>query len=229
MADKPILFSAPMVRALLDGTKTQTRRVIKNAPGDGWHMDRVGPTGFQWTCEGGMPRMPFTPPLAVGDRLWVREAHYLTDDGTSEHAVFAAESDDVAAHLQEIEDLSLRHSQVDWSKHTRLRPSIFLPRWASRLTLAVTEVRVARLQSICPGDAEAEGIEHYGGIDADCHGWRDYMDPDRNPRRWIPARDSFASLWNSINGTGAWEANPWVCAYTFTVQHGNIDQLEAAA
>ncbi|MDH2325978.1 hypothetical protein QCN27_03765 [Cereibacter sp. SYSU M97828] len=204
MADKPILFSAPMVRALLDGTKTQTRRVIKNAPGDGWHMDRVGPTGFQWTCEGGMPRMSYRPPVAVGDRLYVRER--FRPHGLGTPISECRDLDDIMFHADADE---AEGAVLDW------KPSIHMPRWASRLTLTITDVRVQKLHAISEGDAVAEGM-----------GWAAFKAGEAKGNCPI---SSFRILWNAINGPGAWDANPWVCAYTFTVQRGNIDQLGAAA
>lgn len=194
MSDKPIIFSAPMVRALLAGRKTQTRRVLKLQP------DSL-PNGFV--------RLPY----ATGDRLWVREAHYLTDDGDEAYAVYSADAADVASHLTEMDDLKRRYPQYDWSSHLRLRPSIHMPRWASRLTLTVTDVRVQRLQEITLGDICAEGL---------AQGIYDFRPVQRG-------FDAFEALWNSIHGPKAWAANPWVCAISFTVTTQNIDQIGGKA
>lgn len=182
---KPILFSGPMVRALLDGRKTQTRRILK-------------PTTESFEA----------PKYRRGDRLWVREAHYITDDGESEFAVFAEDSESVEEHLENMQTLMSSHPQIDWTSHIKLRPSIHMPRWASRLTLTVTDVRVQRLQDIRGEDCVAEGLP----VVRHCFG---------------ETRDAFADLWNSINGQDAWDADPWVAAYTFTVHRCNIDELEA--
>lgn len=219
MSDRPILFSGPMVRALLDGRKTQTRRVLKPQPyGDvihyGWEQD----AGARWTDQSfDSYRMPFW----VGDLLWVREAHYLTDDGESEYAVYAEDEADVAEHLKEMQTLMASHPKIDWSKHLRPRPSIHMPRWASRLTLRVTDVRVQRVQEIREGDAVAEGIER------DTDGWFDYQAP--SVQCCVTARDSFMTLWDSLNaprGYG-WDANPWVAAYTFDVIRQNVNEVAA--
>ncbi|MEH7827630.1 hypothetical protein [Gemmobacter denitrificans] len=96
------------------------------------------------------------------------------------------------------------------------RPSIHMPRWASRITLTVTDVRVQRLQQISEADAVAEGVSPIS---------------EPNDLKWehySPHGVAFAALWNSLHGHGAWEANPWVVVPTFTVAHGNIDKLENA-
>lgn len=205
MADKPIIFSAPMVRALLDGRKTQTRRVLKP------------PYGTLEYLRDGTWR-PICTKFFKGDRLYVREAHYITDDGDSGYAAFAEDQEGVAAHFAEMQTLMASYPNIDWSKHLRLRPSIHMPRWASRLTLIVTDVRVQRLHEISEADAVAEGIDRHGDR---------FSGYGKASDQWMGAIDSFASLWISIHGTEAWDANPWVCAITFTAHRCNIDQMEA--
>ena len=185
MTDKPIIFSAQMVRALLEGRKTQTRRVLKPQP----------VPYLSW------PRLRY----AHGDRLWVKEAHYLTDDGDSEYAVYSEDQTAVAEHLESMARLQRSHPQVNWSKHLRLRPSIHMPRWASRLTLTVTDVRVQRLWEISEADAVAEGFASHP--------------PGRS------AQIQFHAIWNSLHGPAAWDANPWVWVKTFDVHLGNIDSI----
>tara|TARA_R110002051_G_C8639651_1_gene485987 strand:- start:31 stop:579 length:549 start_codon:yes stop_codon:yes gene_type:complete len=168
---------------------------------------------------------PICTKVFPGDRLYVREAHYLTDDGTTEYAIFAEEAADVTAHREEIEDLQIRQPQIDWSKHLRLRPSIHMPRWASRLTLTVTDVRVQRLQDISEADAIAEGIER-STEHPNC--WkRGKLTGDQNfvTVTGFP-KLAFRSIWESINGADAWDANPWIYAISFDVQLGNIDTLK---
>lgn len=201
MRDKPIIFSAPMVRALMDGRKTQTRRLLTSRFGPPYERaDDLDCVRFE-----------------IGDRLYVREAHYLTDDGDNEQAVYAADADDVAAHLAEVSNLQRRYPQIDWSKHLRLRPSIHMPRWASRLTLTVTDVLVQRLQEISGQDSIAEGVECdtcTAMKSSACHG-----------KGCFASKDAYRNLWNSLHGPDAWAANPWVVAVSFTVQRGNIDQI----
>lgn len=201
MADRPIIFSAPMVRALLAGTKTQTRRRLKPQP----ESPRVGGAGLmrgRWVWRDGYDGFPLGPiymPFEPGDRLWVREA--FTCEGQSEgEALFRATvDDDTGYYTEEI-------AEIRW------RSPIHMPRWASRLTLIVTDVRVQRLQDISEEDAVAEGCNSFPV-------------PEGNEVRRMSARDAFGALWNSLHGPDAWGANPWVCAISFTVHRCNIDHV----
>lgn len=204
MTERPILFSAPMVRALLDGRKTQTRRIIKDAPSEAGWICYVEATGTRkWIGPNGYPSMPCTMRFAKGDRLWVREA-WAYHGG--DEMLYQREPGAVGYRADVETDPRLSFGNVPGG---RWRVSIHMPRWASRLTLTVTDVRVERLQAITPADAIAEGIAPAANhMTIDC----DTADP----------RVAFAALWQSINGDGAWQANPWVVALTFTVGHRNI-------
>jgi hypothetical protein len=210
MTDRPILFSGPMVRALLDGRKTQTRRLFKGVeqmPNGTWHI--FG--GIIGVAEKDVPKhAPDYVRIQVGDRLWVKETHARVGDNGDDHMacpdltrLVYYRADDVQPEL------------------SRWRPSIFMRRQDSRLTLIITDVRVERLQDVSEEDAKAEGIKQ------DSDGWRDYLMPHTqccgNPI------DSYRTLWDHINGAGAWDSNPWVAAYTFRVIKQNIDQIEKAA
>lgn len=228
MADRPIIFSGPMVRALLDGRKFQTRRLLKLA---GRAPEYIGPRGCQddptcwgWetpdgyfvTVEGDEKEhalgwrngwRDWAGAYAPGDRLWVREAWRAGRgyDGASirDMARFSRiwfEADDANDNADAI--------------GRRLRPSIHMPRWASRITLTVTDVRVQRLQDISEADAVAEGIKGHGGR---------FSGYGKAADQWMGPIDSFASLWISLNGTQSWDANPWVVALTFNVERRNID------
>jgi hypothetical protein len=245
VTDRPIMFSAPMVRALLAGRKTQTRRIIDfagvdkvidfvrvafdkdtGAPiyemkdGSGQHVYR--PTGKHFLTPHWSPR------FAVGDRLWVREAHYLTDDGNDDYVVYVADGNDATGeHLHEVAALEKLCPSVDWSKHKRQRPSIHMPRWASRLTLTVTEIRVHRLQEISEADAVAEGAP----LDPSHHdGTQDGSNPHMvavNAWTRISPVAWYHRLWDDLNakrGYG-WDTNPWVTVITFTVEPHNIDEV----
>lgn len=206
MTDRPIIFSAPMVRALLDGRKTQTRRVLKPQPfpvGGAFYRPFPNTDPRQWysLSAAGIVVNIQTVPYAPGDRLWMREA-FATDG------------------------LVVRYYATDDVHELRKKLSpIHMPRWASRLTLTVTEVKVQRLQEITEGDAAAEGI------DPRKIGWI----PERAepPEIWWfgsdvgrrTARDAFSDLWASIHGPDAWDANPWVAAITFDVHKCNIDHM----
>lgn len=205
MADLPIIFSAPMVRALLAGTKTQTRRILKPQP-------EQLPRGFADV------RLRYAP----GDRLYVREAHYLTDDGDEECVVYAEDQGAVDEYLADIQTMLARYTlSSEWAKpHLKLRPPIHMPRWASRITLTVTEVRVQRLQEISEADAVAEGAEVARGI----HGLDGgVMVKTDSPYVYATPGCWYRELWNSLHGPDAWDANPWVVAVSFTVRQGNID------
>lgn len=218
MPDRPIIFSSPMIRALLEGRKTQTRRVLKPQPVP--CLSWSAPPAGTYPSDKGWSRLPY----AIGDRLWVREAF-----ATNGPIVRYYATDDVH---------ELR----------RKRSPIHMPRWASRLTLIVTDVRVQRAQEISEADAEAEGATSrpscsgFLGRDA---GWsmdwsrigqmsRYAMCPPGSPAKTpLKATDislcdprmAFASYWNSIHGPAAWDANPWVAAISFDVRRGNIEAL----
>jgi hypothetical protein len=197
MTDRPIIFSAPMVKALIEGRKTQTRRILKPQPVP--CLSWSAPPPGTYPSANGWSRFPCAP----GDRLWVREAHalapasaYRMSEGVAQ--VVNPSDPDRACIYREGFDRS--------TGGLRWRPSIHMPRWASRLTLTVTEVRVQRLQEISAEDCTAEGVP----FEADALA----------PYEWSVSR--FADLWNSLHGTDAWDANPWVVAPTFTVRKGNI-------
>jgi hypothetical protein len=186
MADRPMLFSAPMVRALLAGTKTQTRRVAKPQPitlGDAY--SRSHSDDGAWLGEGcGNGRIP-CPYGQPGAQLWVREAW-------TTHACF----DHIRA--SELTTRSL-HYQADGRIQTgRNRAAMHMPRWASRITLTITDVRVERLQDISEADAKAEGVEP-----------GKYLGLDRAYAR------AYSDLWEQINGLGSWAASSWVWVLTF--------------
>lgn len=212
MADRPILFSAPMVRALLLGNKTQTRRIMSPQPPE-WvypndlpgyscltpagHIEFRGryidPAGVDHGPASKFIKLPFLK----GDRLWVREAY----------RVHRAYDDLKPSELGGDQDVWPELDRDNCDAHGRYRHSRFMPRWASRLTLTVTDVRVQRLQAITLGDICAEGLG------ASIY---DFKPVQRGFDAWI-------ALWDSINGAGAWAENPWVTAITFDVRRGNID------
>lgn len=227
MKERPIIFSAPMVRALLSGEKTQTRRVVK--------LPHSNPLG-QWETllwggqNGGRTKDGDTMPAQMaighsrtgdillcsygqpGDRLWVREAHYLTDNGDLEYVVYATDSEAVREHLTSIDRLPPDFPAEVKAQHRKLRPSIHMPRWASRITLEVTGVRVERLQDISESDCWAEGIEEV------MHDFDDAAQIDMANRLGCCIEDAkplYALLWERINGKGSWDANPWVWVIDF--------------
>lgn len=200
MKERPILFSAPMVRAILDGRKTQTRRVVKPQPiaderfVGGYCIDRKGrQTSVEAPYVG--RDCPYGQP---DDRLWVREAW-------STHACFDSIS---PAGLTTRSIHYLADGKVLSGKG---RPSIHMPRLASRITLEITGVRVERLQDISEDDCWAEGIESVDGIFDD----QIHAIAKRIGCCAEDAKPTYCALWESINGDGSWEANPWVWVVEF--------------
>ena len=188
--ERPILFSAPMVRAILSNTKTQTRRVVKDTGLYAIDAAIHGPETAARELLALASRCPYGIP---GDRLWVREAWGFNPDfpGLLGHIFFRA-------------DCGHEHDGIKW------RPSIHMPRAASRITLEVTEVRVERLAIISEADAIAEGLKPLSeGTDRT---WT--VDADPRSEHESP-RDTYRWLWESINGPGAWDKSPWVWVVEF--------------
>lgn len=225
MTDRPILFSAPMVRALLDGRKTQTRRLLPNPEyygcptGDCPHdrQDQCNQAMAENTAED----LRFT----VDDRLYVREEYYqfghweavegaLTKGGRQKWSFVGTNSMvQFDAPGEFFFSRNVAYPGVPaWYK----RLGRFMPRCLSRMTLDVTDVRVERLQDCSEADAMAEGL--MSGIFPGY--WRNPSDLSRDHSTAVEA---YAALWNSLNGEGAWEANPWVVAVSFEVTKENID------
>lgn len=204
MKERPIIFNGDMVRALLDGRKTQTRRVIKPQPtlsestGFNWKGYAYGiGSNYQGTQRNfAKNQCPYGQP---GDRLWVRETWSHTGQG-----VWRVRDAGMAVDGNLIYRASNDAAGVGWF------PSIHMPRWASRILLEVTDVRVERLQEISEADAEAEGITASEKF-PDC-----YMTPAGD---YAAPKVAFQRLWESINGDGSWEANPWVWVVEFRMIH----------
>ena len=213
MKERPILFSAPMVRALLAGTKTQTRRAVSRGNSvldwDGNSLAKWG--GLDLSIATAFNRI--YPRWRPGDRLWVKETFGLHAhlDFTDWHrgSIRGEIEDDIRERFA----VAYRADHYD-KDHAAWRPSIFMPRWASRITLEITDVWVQRLRDISEADAIAEGVE--ASSPPDLLRYRDYL-PEKEAIRssWTYARDSFLSLWESINGTASLAADPWVWALTF--------------
>jgi hypothetical protein len=227
MKERPILFSGPMVRALLAGTKTQTRRVVKPQPPAECSRIDVGPYhptiirrgeeepgpetfgAFTHDGEWGV-RCPYGRP---GGRLWVRENGWERPHRTARMMRDGADTwpryEYDAEPLMCWEDGELK--RLSWKR----RPSIHMPRWASRITLEITGVRVERLRDISEADAEAEGLASIVVSDCGETRWVNYDEPDNKARAFGDARQSFQSLWKSTHDTTSWAANPWVWVLEF--------------
>lgn len=191
MSDHPIIFSAPMVRALLDGRKTMTRRLAWHEP-----TPKVAHTGRSPKRARPLSLATTWQRVKRGDRLWVREAWRIEGAG----ARVSAEA--CRPHRASGRAIEYRADGYEPDQH-RERSPIHMPRWASRLTLAVNAVKVERLRHITTADARAEGFAPLPDGGDEWHAFLDY--------------------WNKLHGDGATDANPEVVALTFTVQRANID------
>ena len=191
MRERPILFGAPMVRAILAGAKTQTRRLVKPNPHkvDGGVPFADAPAWAHAEPGSAVMRCPYG---VRGDRLYVRETWAAPH--AYDHLPPRLIPQDARIHYAATED----RGGLLW------RPSIHMPRWAGRITLEVTGVRVEQLQEISYEDAKAEGAEF----------WRN----DGTLTELPPCsahRYEFEDLWTSINGADSWNANPWVWIVSF--------------
>lgn len=206
MKERGMIFNSEMVRAILDGRKTQTRRIIKQQPDeDGLAKLADGP----WvdTSE----RAYSCPFGAVGDRLWVRETFQgpLVSEELFEEYRAYPEKFETPQYCEYAADGGARPEYCDLDDNLRhgWRPSIHMPRWASRLTLEITCVRVERLRDLSEDDAKSEGITPpSGGV---LPGWE--------------YRINFRDLWMSIYGADNWEANPWVWVIEFKRIEGGTE------
>jgi hypothetical protein len=227
MTDRPILFSAPMVRAILAGTKTQTRRVVAEPRAAKLYGRRAVPErhfaddGFgdgmylHWAYTGGdlgddiLSTRVYCPFGKPGDRLWVKEAIRHVGDGFS---VFIADGEPTKADA--------------WLWKVKALPGMYCPRGLSRITLEVTGVRVERLQAITEEDARAEGVSPIGeDIGCPCEGEDEEPGPHIPACSWShegidpyaePHRAAFAVLWDALNGKRApWASSPWVWVVEF--------------
>jgi hypothetical protein len=217
MKERPILFSAPMVRAILDGTKTQTRRAIKPQP-ESEHSGEpywfVG--GYRaWRIRGcteptrsGSHNEIECPYGQPGDRLWVRENGWERPERTAK--MMREGADTWKPYYFDADGLSWQDLEDFKAWRFKRRPSIHMPRRASRITLEITGVRVERLQDISEADSVAEGCtkNHNGYF------WGGPHDVS-GLKQMATAQKAYRDLWESINGPGSWEANPWVWVVSF--------------
>lgn len=217
MADKPITFSAPMVRALLAGTKTQTRRLVSKPEYYGCPTGDC-PHNHQAECNAAMAGLVNEiARFKVGDRVYVRE-HWKTAVCNDDSAPRDLSKNSPVWYLAN--GVTRHNFDIPMGRH---RQAMHMPRWASRMWLEITDVRVQRLQDISEADAIAEGISLY--VD----GW--HFEPNAEPFVRLVGASAIGMyqwLWDSLHaelGT-TWADNPWIVAHSFVVHHGNIDQSE---
>lgn len=220
MANKPILFNSEMVRAILDGRKTQTRRVIKPQPIGVIHEDEGGHIeykGIQLDFESDLAH--YCPYGVVGDRLWVREGWRCTGGGDLRNVIYRADGDSAMSFCGVDDGRTgiLHVSEPHWAEWDRLvyktrrgcnwRSPIHMFKWAARLWLEITGIRVERVQDISLEDCYAEGIQSQFSAD--------YVNPNNEPI--TPLIRRFHTLWDSINdkrGFG-WDKNCYVWVVEF--------------
>jgi hypothetical protein len=192
--ERPILFSGPMVRAILDGSKTQTRRVVKPQP----------------LSAGPVP----CPYGKIGHRLWVRETHrYGVHDDLWDAVEYKADGAWMKPSGLD-QSTGWKFSQECDSDTHRWRSPIFMPRWASRILLEVTDVRVERVQEISEADVLAEGVDYENGETAEWFDEGEHYYIAGSPH--TGEKYAFMCLWDSINAkTYPWDSNPWVWAVSF--------------
>lgn len=203
MKERPILFSAPMVRAVLNGSKTQTRRIVKmkqsdwckEIKGECWHPNDIAEWRMQegrWFGLMGWYTLAFTdyPYGQPGDRMWVRET-WARDDEDGLMVYRSSRNEDTLNW--ECQRHESGHPRFNW------KSSIHMPRWASRILLEIVNVRVERLQDISEADAIAEGVGGNASI-TPCY-----------------SIERYRAIWESINGAGSWDVNPWVWVIEFKV------------
>lgn len=236
MADKPIIFSAPMIRALLEGRKSQTRRVLPNQPPDpsqfnGWDVSGDRRFAHFWhdLGNGSIEVHGSRLPAWLGDRLWAQEEWRTVSSLDRYKPAQMREMAHEAGYRRAWAPIEYRAdgARDNWETGDdagRRRWSCHMIRELSRLTLTVTDVRVQRLQEISEADAAAEGV-----------GLPQTHNLDSGPIAGVESvfdgtfctdhRDAMLQAWQTLHGPGEWAANPWVCALTFDVHRCNIEQM----
>ncbi|MCM7470303.1 hypothetical protein M8R87_17120 [Enterobacter bugandensis] len=197
ITERGMIFNGEMVRAILDGRKTQTWRPVNPSTANLLDLQEQYPhKKYNISCPFG----------EVGDRIWVRETWAEAGASAPDLKLYRA---NYPAHVP------THYENVPAAEDVRWTPSIHMPRWASRITLVITGVRVEQLKSISEEEARSEGVarlregfwKHYQP------GWTQHQ---------LSARGSFATLWDSIYGSGEWDRNPWVWVIEFKPIEGDL-------
>ncbi|WP_063616236.1 hypothetical protein [Enterobacter roggenkampii] len=219
ITERGMIFNGEMVRAILDGRKTQTRRIMKPQPTlDDFVCPYDGPRGGHiWPSKNHQYALHVERMLqngdggweglasdachfgGIGDRIWVRETWAEAGAGAPDLQLYRA---NYPAHVP------THYENVPPAEDVRWTPSIHMPRWASRITLEITGVRVEQLKSISEDEARSEGVARL----RECF-WKHYQ-PGWTQHQ-LSARGAFATLWDSIYGSGEWDRNPWVWVIEF--------------
>ncbi|MEL4371381.1 hypothetical protein [Shewanella xiamenensis] len=214
MKQRPIIFNTEMVRAILDGRKTKTRRIVKPLKDKSFGCT-LNPNEIAGEVNNGdLQNSPFGQ---VGDQLYVRETWYqkgcycmpMWDGADAEDAFWSGTNQAKYFASDRIEKVSHKFGEYFWRK----RPSIHMPRWAARIILEVTDVRIEKLNDISEQDAIKEGCKAMEGCK-----WHTFEEADRGiPMHDHTAKDAFWAKWESIYGEQSWQSNPWVWVIEFKV------------
>jgi hypothetical protein len=241
-SERPILFCGDMVRMIRLGRKTQTRRIIKPQP-EPFGKSSYGGTrqGWRWKSDSlnrswnDDDKDPYrgesiataaigceSPYGQAGDRLWVKETFFIDHfdylGKLSDRAPLEGRDKEMMVYYAAEGDVCDQIPECDCSDGPpKLHPSIFMPRWASRITLEILKVRAERLQDISDADCLAEGILTSKDHGMSGRGFRNYHQPDDafNAYSFSEPWNSYRTLWETINGKASWEANPWVWVIEF--------------
>jgi hypothetical protein len=233
--ERPVIFSGPMVKAILEGRKTQTRRICKPACDMGGELaGSVHPakeSGWIAWWPGNDPGLADFTKLAYqdgfqcpygkpGERLWVRESAYISQPnfGLPEDATHK-DYDGQPRVVSYTVDMGFDAKRCAQDYGVKCSPSIHMPRWASRITLEITSVKVERLQEISDEDCKAEGIEHNWLGSDPCppeyaDEWERYGS-DLEAEPCYSPKESFQTLWETIHGPDSWATNPWLWCISF--------------
>ena len=232
----PMLFAPDMVAALLNGSKTETRRIFKDAPSGAVSFWREGDADGFWWCHlksGANHPQHFGKRTQVGDLIWAREAHYAYGYWRTIPDTFTKTGKPKREFVRD-RSCAIRFEKPDWTRlgggeelepHWYKRPSLFMEKADSRLTLRVTSFSIERLHDIDEAGAIAEGVD----LDLQCCGTTCGLDGSccGSPILATDPVESYMNLWNSINGPDAWDANPWVTVTKFDVIHQNVAEVAA--
>lgn len=229
MSDKPILFSGPMVRALLDGRKTMTRRLALTS-----RKLKEESTATSYRSSTKILASPWQR-VMQGNRLWVRESltHVTSDPVTADDCSLHCYSASIPAGMTSANPYEPNYLFPEDGKPSlspKSIPSIHMPRWASRLTLAVTAVKTERLQDISEEDAWAEGVCSFTESTDRPGSWDGLADADRREMTRVTfgsAAKAFNCLFDQLHGPEVWNSNPEVVAISFDVIKSNIDSANA--
>ncbi|WP_421801785.1 hypothetical protein [Flagellimonas sp.] len=216
MKTRPILFSTDMVKAILDGRKTQTRRIVKpTKKGSSIYYSKDNKSMMEYREGWGGHKLK--PKALIEDVFWVRESFF--------HNWFEEQLDDYPKYCYKADfPIEYEHDGEKYSVDDfKWKPSIHMPKEACRLFLKVTNVRVERLQGICEKDTIAEGIQPFYS------GYLAYGDKSEEAKLYgVDPKDSFELLWTMINGKKSWKDNPWVWVYDFEITERPENFLKAA-